>query len=84
MPDRLFDSKSVSSYAYFGASIYSVADGTVVEVQDNRAEETPGAAPPCGQTVATALGNYVIADIGTGHFALYPHLQKRGIAVKAG
>jgi hypothetical protein len=83
--NRLFDGdiKNLSSYAYFGTSIYSVADGTVVEVRDNSPEETPGTAPR-GQTAATALGNYVIADLRTGHFALYAHLQKGSVAVKAG
>lgn len=35
-------------------------------------------------TVDSAVGNYVTLDLGTGHFALYAHLQPRSIKVKVG
>lgn len=43
----------LSSYAFFGAPIHSVAAGTVVRLQDGLPEQTPGALP-AGQTVETA------------------------------
>jgi len=82
---RLFSGPvgNLSSYAYFGAPVYSVADGTVIRVEDGAAEEIPGALPP-GKKLSALAGNHVIMDLGTGHFAVYAHLQLRSIRVKIG
>ncbi len=82
---RLFSGPagSLSSYAYFGVPVYAVADGAVVHVEDGAGEEIPGAMP-AGKTLSTLAGNHVIMDLGTGHFAVYAHLQLRSIKVKAG
>jgi Peptidase family M23 len=82
---RLFHGadSDLSSYAYFGAPIYSVADGTVVGAHDGDPEETPGRMPT-GKTLATAAGNNVIVDIGGGRFAIYAHFKTGSIRVHVG
>ena len=64
----------LSSYAFFGREIYSVADGTVVAMADDRPEQVPGKLPE-GISLQMALGNYVVIDIGEGRFAFYAHMQ---------
>ena len=73
----------LSSYAYFGVPVYSVAEGRVVHVENDAPEQTPGALPS-GMTPATAGGNHVIVDLGNSRFALYGHLQPGSIQVKVG
>src|SRR5215218_7355042 len=81
---RLFSGPvgSLSSYAYYGADVLSVADGTVVRTHDGEPEQTPTNAPPPFD-LGTAPGNWVVTDIGHGRFAVYAHLQ-RGLKVKVG
>ena len=55
-PDQL------SSYAFFGDEIYSVADGTVVAITDGLPEQVPGKLPE-GATIQMAAGNHVVVDI---------------------
>jgi hypothetical protein len=80
---RLFDGPADqnSSYAYFGEPIHAVADGVVVRLLDGQPNETPGGFPelPIGEID----GNYVVMDIGGGHFAFYAHFQP-GLKVKLG
>jgi hypothetical protein len=71
------------SFGYFGDEIYSAAPGKVVALQDDQPEGTPGALPP-GQTVQTAGGNYLVVDIGKGHYAFYAHMQPGTLKVKVG
>jgi hypothetical protein len=73
----------LSSYAYVGAKVVSVADGTVVNLQDNRPEETPPNFPQ-GYDLLQQLGNFVIIDIGHGHFAFYCHFQPNTLKVHKG
>lgn len=82
---RLFHGSAddLSGYAYFGAPVYSVAAGTVVEVHDGDPEEVPGRMPS-GMTLDTAAGNHVIVDIGGGRFAVYAHFQTGSIRVRPG
>lgn len=82
---RIFDGPNdqLSSYPYFGVNIHSVADGEVVATQDGLPEEVPGANPP-GATLENAGGNYVIVDIGDGHYAFYAHMQPGSLKVKQG
>jgi hypothetical protein len=76
-PDRL------SSYAYFGNEIYSVADGTVVATKDDLPEQVPGKLPE-GATIQMAAGNHVVVDIGEGRFAFYAHMQPKSLKVRIG
>jgi Peptidase family M23 len=80
---RLYDgpANQNSSYAYFGDPIHAVADGVVVRLLDGQPNQTPGGFPelPIGEID----GNYVVMDIGGGHFAFYAHFQP-GLKVKLG
>ena len=73
----------LSSYAYFGAHVISVADGVVVGRQDGLPEQTPPNLP-ANATAQTAGGNYVVVDIGHGHFAFYAHMQPGSLRVDVG
>ena len=75
------DMLKVSDYEYFGDEIYSVADGTVVGVQDGLPEQIPGKLPE-DATIQMAGGNYVVVDIGNGRFAFYAHMQPGSFKVK--
>lgn len=82
---RLFEGpiNELSSYAYFGDPIYSVARGRVVGVQDGLPEQTPGSLPS-GQTVQTAGGNHIVVKLAPKRFAFYAHLQPRSLRVEKG
>ena len=81
--------KTLTNWPFFGAPIYSVADGTVVNVYDEADEQVPGPSPT-GITTDNIGGNMMVVDIGDGAFAFYAHLQrgtqraKLGEKVKAG
>jgi murein DD-endopeptidase MepM/ murein hydrolase activator NlpD len=75
--------EDLSSYAYVGAKVLAVADGTVVNLQDGRPEETPPNFPQ-GYDLLQQLGNFVIIDIGHGHFAFYAHFQPNTLKVRKG
>ncbi|HWM31041.1 MAG TPA: M23 family metallopeptidase [Methyloceanibacter sp.] len=76
-PDQL------TSYAFFGDEILSVADGTVVAAEDGQPEQVPGKLPD-DATIRTAAGNHVVVDIGGGRFAFYAHMQPGSLKVKPG
>ena len=82
---RLFDGpvNQLSSYAYFGAPIFSVARGRVVSVRDGMPEQTPGSLPS-GQTVQTAGGNHIVVKLAPNRFAFYAHLQPGSPRVEVG
>jgi Peptidase family M23 len=75
--------EDLASYAYVGAKVLSVADGTVVDLQDGRPDETPPNFPQ-GYDLLQQLGNFVIVDIGRGHFAFYAHFQPNTLKVHKG
>jgi hypothetical protein len=71
------------SYPSYGADVRSVARGVVVRVQDGIADNVPvGSLPPF--SFETVGGNYVVVDIGDGHFAFYAHLQPGSLTVRPG
>lgn len=79
------DQKDNKNYRCYGADALAVAAGTVVGVKDGIPENVPGAnsrAVPI--TLETVGGNYVILDLGKGHFAFYAHLQPGSLRVKLG
>jgi hypothetical protein len=82
---RLFEGpiNELSSYAYFGEPIYSVAQGRVVGIQDDMLEQIPGSLPT-GQTVQTAGGNYVVVKLAAKRFAFYAHMQPGSLRVEVG
>jgi hypothetical protein len=73
----------LSSYAYLGVEIYSVADGTVVATANDQPEQVPGKLPQ-GLPLASILGNYAVVDIGKGRFAFYAHMRPGSLRVKPG
>jgi hypothetical protein len=73
----------LSSYPFFGATIYSVAAGRVVGVLDG-IPETPAGSFPKDIGAAEAGGNHVVVDIGGGRYAFYAHMQPGSITVREG
>ena len=71
------------SYAAYGAPVYAVADGTVIEAYDGVAERIP-TKPREQIRFDTAGGNYVVTDIGHGHYAFFAHLKTGSVRVKIG
>jgi hypothetical protein len=73
----------LASYAYYGADLLAVADGRVVRTHDGESEQVPPQFPPPFDP-DTAPGNWVVIDIGAGHYVLYAHLQTDSLTVRAG
>jgi Peptidase family M23 len=73
----------LSSYAFFGDEIHSVADGIVVQIADSLPEQVPGKLPE-GATIQMAAGNHVVIDIGEGRYAFYAHMQPGSVRVRVG
>jgi murein DD-endopeptidase MepM/ murein hydrolase activator NlpD len=60
-----------------------VARGVVVRTQDGFVDNVPvGSLPPI--TLDNIGGNYIVVDIGRGHFAYYAHLQPGSLRVHVG
>jgi hypothetical protein len=72
-----------ASYFIFGDDVLAVARGRVVAVRDGVAEnDLSQPLPPFDP--ASATGNFVVEDLGDGHFALYAHLQPGSVRVRPG
>ncbi len=68
-----------------GSTVYSVADGIVVETKDSIPENVPGPqsrAVPI--TLVTVGGNHIVVDIGDSRFAFYAHLKPGSLRVRPG
>ena len=72
-----------ASYLAYGKEILAVADGIVSRTRDGMPQGTPPHNPP-GQTTETAAGNFIMQDIGGGHYAFYAHLQPGSLRVREG
>jgi hypothetical protein len=72
----------LSGYPGYGEDVLSVAAGTVVASHDGEPDQVPPNEPPF--SLATAGGNWVVIDIGGGHFAFYAHLQPNSLTVETG
>lgn len=83
--NRLFsgDASALSSYGYFGTSVYSVAEGTVSKVVDRAPEQTPGKVAP-GLTLATAGGNNVVVDIAVADLRYMPTCSETAFPSRSG
>jgi hypothetical protein len=77
------DPSDNASYFIFGAEVLAAAPGRIVAVRDTVAENDPTLPLPEFDLDA-ATGNFVVEDIGDGHFALYAHLQPGSVQVRAG
>ncbi len=75
---------NTNAYGY-GEEVLAVAHAVVADVKDGIPENDPAlkvyAAP---LTLETAMGNYVILDLGKGRFASYSHLQPDSLRVRPG
>lgn len=79
------DASNVNNYTCYGADILAVADGTVIQIQNDLDDQKPGVLPdPSTITVDNVDGNHVILDLGGGVYAFYAHMQKNGVAVNVG
>jgi hypothetical protein len=79
------DKANNSSWKSFGAEVFAVADGTVVDLLNGIPENVPLSPDrPVEITPRTSGGNSVTVDIGRGHFAFFAHLHPGSIRVAIG
>ena len=79
------DASDVHNYTSYGSEIIAVADGTVVETENNLDDQTPGKLPaPKTITIENVDGNHVILELGGGVYAFYAHMIKGSVAVHEG
>jgi Peptidase family M23 len=71
-------------YPGFGASIVSVAAGTVVSIRDGMPEQTPNVPVVGINQLEDYGGNNVVVQIEPNVWAFYAHLQPGSIAVQVG
>lgn len=77
------DGSKLTSFPFYGDSIYSVADGTVVNTYDEAEEQIP-LQPAKGLSPASIGGNMLVVDIGGGAYAFYAHMQRGSLKAKLG
>jgi hypothetical protein len=79
------DKSQIVNWHGYGAEALAVADGVVVEANDDIVE---AACPSCGPQEPIPLenvsGNFVCLDLGGGRYAFYEHLKNGSVRVKAG
>lgn len=73
------DPERGASWHSFGGPVLAPADGTVVSVRDDLADEPIGA---IGQVPGE--GNTIVFDIGGGRYVVFAHLQQGSALVRAG
>jgi Peptidase family M23 len=73
------DMADVKSYNIYGKPVYAVADGTVIYRRDDLPEQKPGKLPD-GLPIDQADGNHVVLKLDERTYALYGHLQTKGVA----
>jgi hypothetical protein len=84
--DNLYqgDPKVNESYFNYKDTLYAVADGIVQSIKDGRAENNGDAQDVPLKTVDELGGNYLVLNIGNGHYAFYAHCVPNSFMVKAG
>ncbi|MCA9863481.1 MAG: M23 family metallopeptidase, partial [Thermomicrobiales bacterium] len=70
------------SYPTYGQPVYTVANAAVVEAVDRYHDQVPGQTGDI--TLENADGNYVVLDLGDGHYAFYAHLKPGSVLVRPG
>ena len=72
------DLEHEASWHSFGQPVLAPADGTVLSVRDDLADE------PVGALQLPAEGNAIVLDIGGGHYVVFMHLQQDSALVRPG
>lgn len=72
------------SYFNYRKPLYAVADGTVVAMRDGLPENSGNDHSVKFKEPIELAGNYIIIDIGNGHYAFYAHCHTHSIKVKVG
>lgn len=72
------DPEHEASWHSFGEPVLAPADGTVLSVRDDLADE------PVGALQLPAEGNAIVLDIGGGHYVVFMHLQQGSALVRPG
>ena len=78
------DPKVNASYFNYGSALYAVADGTVVQVENNLPENHGDARDVVFKSLLEYAGNYVMLDIGSGRHACYAHCVPGSVTVRPG
>lgn len=74
-----------TSYYCYNQDILAVADGTIVQLQDGIPENIPNSNKHAVQiNQKTVPGNYLVIDLGNGHYAGYAHIIPGSFKVKIG
>ena len=71
------DPEHEASWHSFGQPVLATADGTVVSVRDDLAEQ------PVGE-LGQGAGNSIVLDIGGGRYVVFMHLQQGSALVRPG
>ena len=71
------DPEHHASWHSFGQPVLAAADGTVVSVRDDLAEQPVG-------VIGQGAGNSIVLDIGAGHYVVFMHLQQGSALVRPG
>jgi hypothetical protein len=71
------DPEHHASWHGFGQPVLAAADGTVVSVRDDLAEEPVG-------VIGQGEGNSIVLDVGGGRYVVFMHLQQGSALVSAG
>jgi murein DD-endopeptidase MepM/ murein hydrolase activator NlpD len=86
-PDgTLFENDGLANEDFFcyGDELLAVGDGTVVNMRDDFPEQLPGDPMPYPLTIDNVAGNFVILDLGDGHYAFYAHVIPGSFQVAVG
>lgn len=78
------DPKVNSSYFNYASPLYAVADGTVIQLQNDLPENHGDAKDVVLHTLIEYAGNYVMLDIGNNRYACYAHCIPGSIKVQPG
>lgn len=76
------DPNVLESWYIYGQDVYSVADGTVISVENDFPDQQM-TGPQYETTVYNGTGNYVVIQINGG-YAVYCHFKPNTITVKSG
>lgn len=77
------DPAVLTDYYIYGRDVLAVADGVVVAARNTLDEQKPGKLPD-GLPIDEADGNFIVLDIGGGHFVLFAHMQKGTVNLEPG